>query len=56
MGNSDAMSTIVAQISKNQAMVDGVINAAVQDSTMRMHVMNVLKGMQAQMAAAAKKK
>jgi hypothetical protein len=46
MSNPDASQMITSVISKNQGMLEGVINAAVQDSSMRGHVMTLLKGMQ----------
>jgi hypothetical protein len=37
---------MMAKMASNQTMVDGVLNLAVQDSTMREHVLTLFKGMQ----------
>jgi hypothetical protein len=52
MENSGAAQEIMTRMAQNQTAVDGIINMAVQDSTMREHVMTLFKGMQ----MAAKKK
>ena len=46
MGNSSAMQSMLMGIARDPTMVDGVLNLAVQDSTMKGHVMTLLKGMQ----------
>jgi hypothetical protein len=46
MGNSSAMQSMMMGISRDPTMVDGVLNLAVQDSSMKSHVMTLLKGMQ----------
>lgn len=45
MGSGDAMQGMMANMAKNETMVDGILNVAVQDSVMRSHVMGVLEGM-----------
>jgi hypothetical protein len=52
MANPEAAQLVTSVVSRNQGMVEGVINAAVQDPAMRDHVMALLKGMQ--MVAAKK--
>jgi hypothetical protein len=46
MGNSDALQALMARMAKDQTMVDGILNVAVQDSAMRVHVMTLFQGMQ----------
>ena len=46
MANSGAMQTVMANVAKDQTMIDGVINLAVQEPAMRAHVMTLFKGMQ----------
>jgi hypothetical protein len=50
MANGGAAQSIMAAMSKDQTMIDGVLNVAVQDPAMKEHVMTLFKGMQ--MAAA----
>ncbi len=52
MGNGAAVQSMMASVAKDQTMLDGVINLAVQDSMMREHVMTLIKGIQ--MGAAKK--
>lgn len=46
MNNSDALQALMSRMAKDQTMVDGILNVAVQDSAMRQHVMTLFKGMQ----------
>jgi len=46
LGNGDVMQSLMGRIAKDQTMVDGILNLAVQDSTMKSHLMSVLQGMQ----------
>ena len=46
MNNSDALQALMARMAKDQTMVDGILNVAVQDSSMRAHVLTLFKGMQ----------
>jgi hypothetical protein len=46
MANGGAMQEMMARMAKDQTMVDGILNVAVQDSSMHNHVMTLLKGMQ----------
>lgn len=46
LGNGDMMQSLMGRIAKDQTMVDGILNLAVQDSTMKSHVMSVFQGMQ----------
>jgi len=46
MGNGGAVQEIMARMAKDPTMVDGILNVAVQDSSMHNHVMTLLKGMQ----------
>jgi hypothetical protein len=38
------MQALMGSIARDQTMVDGILNVAVQDSNMRSHVMGVLQG------------
>ena len=46
MGNGEAMQTLMARVARDPTALDAVIGLAVQDSTMREHVMTLFKGMQ----------
>ncbi len=46
LGNGDVMQGLMGRIAKDQTMVDGILNFAVQDSAMKSHLMSVLQGMQ----------
>lgn len=46
LANPEAAQAVLGMVSKNQGMVEGVINAAVQDPAMRDHVLTLFKGMQ----------
>ena len=46
MANGQTMQSLMATMARDQTMVDGVINFAVQDSIMRDHVLTLFKGMQ----------
>ena len=52
MAHGAAVQSMMATVAKDQSMLDGVINLAVQDSMMREHVMTLIKGIQ--MGAARK--
>jgi hypothetical protein len=43
--SNDAMQAMMGKIAKDQAMMDGVLNMAVQDPTMKEHLMTLMKGM-----------
>jgi hypothetical protein len=51
--NGDAAQTILVRVARNQTMVDGVLNLAVQDTAMKTHVMTLLKGMEMGAATAS---
>jgi hypothetical protein len=53
LGNGPLMQGLMARMAQDPTMVDGVLNMAVQDSTMKTHLMSVFQGMQ--MMAKAKK-
>ena len=42
----DAMQSLMAKIARDPTAVDGIIGLAVQESTMKEHVLTLLKGMQ----------
>lgn len=44
--NGSAAQEILARVAKDQTMVDGVLDVAVQDTAMKTHVMTLLKGME----------
>jgi hypothetical protein len=46
MNHSDALQALMGRMAKDQTMVDGILNVAVQDSAMRTHVMTLFRGMQ----------
>ena len=46
MANGDMMQGIMTRMSRDQAMVDGIINMAAQDSMMHGHLMEMMKSMQ----------
>jgi hypothetical protein len=46
MQNSDAAQNLMLKLAKNQSMIDGVVNVAVQDPAMKEHLMTLFKGMQ----------
>ena len=50
MSDGGSMQAVMAHIAKDQTMVDGVLNLAVQDSSMKNHVMALLTGMKMGMA------
>jgi len=52
MANGPAMQSLMMNIATDPNMIDGVLGLAVQDSSMRSHVMTLLKGIQ--MAEGAK--
>ena len=46
MANGDVMQNIMVRISRDQAMLDGVVNMAAQDSLMHDHLMARMKSME----------
>lgn len=46
LSHSATVQPMMAQMAQNREIVDGILNVAVQDSSMRDHVMSLLKGMQ----------
>jgi hypothetical protein len=46
MANGDAVQTVMTQFAKDETRIDGILSLAVQDSSMKAHVMTLLKGMQ----------
>lgn len=46
MSHSDAMQAMMMRMAQDETTVDGIINVAVQDSSMRRHVMTLFRGMQ----------
>lgn len=52
LSNSAAVQPMMLQMAQNRDLVDGILKVAVQDSSMRDHVMTLLAGMQ--MAGAGK--
>jgi hypothetical protein len=46
LGHSAAMQDLMTKVARDRTALDGVINLAVQDSTMRSHIMTLFKGMQ----------
>jgi hypothetical protein len=52
LANGGAAQAMMSAVAKDQTMMDGVIGLAVQDSSMRAHVLTLFKGMQ--MAGGAK--
>ena len=44
-GDGAAMQDMMATIARDQTMIDGVLNFAVQDTVMKSHLMGVLQGM-----------
>ena len=46
MANSEARQELMVQIARERTMLEGTLNIAVQDSTMRDHVLTLLRGMQ----------
>ena len=46
VANGPAIQALMGRMAQDQTMLDGVINLAVQDSSMRGHVMTLFKGMQ----------
>ena len=45
MADGPAMQEMMSAIAKDQTVVDGILNLAVQDSMMKSHLMGVLQGM-----------
>ena len=45
LGNGAAVQAVLLRVAKDRTMVDGVLNLAVQDSSMRTHVMTLFQGM-----------
>ena len=46
LANGPAVQAVMARIAKDPTMVDGVLDVAVQDSTMKAHVLTLFKGIQ----------
>lgn len=46
LGNSSAVQGLMTKVARDQTVLDGVLNLAVQDSTMRAHILTLFKGMQ----------
>ena len=44
MANGAAVQAMMGTIARDQTMIDGILNLAVQDTVMRSHVMGVLQG------------
>jgi|RhiMetdeSRZDD1v2_1073273.scaffolds.fasta_scaffold600416_2 hypothetical protein len=44
--NGQAKQDVMSAVARDQTMIDGVLNLAVQDSSMRNHVMTLFKGVQ----------
>jgi succinylglutamate desuccinylase len=45
MGNPDAMNAMMQHITRDPQMVEGFLSTAVQDSTMKAKIMDMVKGM-----------
>ena len=46
MSNGDAAQQVMMMVAKDRTRLDAVLGLAVQDSTMKQHVLTLLKGMQ----------
>lgn len=46
LNNSDATQALMLRMAREQTIVDGILNTAMQDSSMRTHLMTLFKGMQ----------
>ena len=46
MQNSESAQNVMLKLAKDQTMIDGIINVAVQDPAMKDHLMTLFKGMQ----------
>ena len=46
MGDGEARQAVLTLVAKDRTLMDGAINFAVQDSSMRDHVMTLVKGME----------
>jgi len=46
LNDGGAAQAVMMRMSKEQTMIDGVLNLAVQDAAMKEHVLTLLKGMQ----------
>jgi hypothetical protein len=46
MANGGAAQSVMVAVAKNSSMLDGVIGLAVQEPTMKEHVMGMLKGIE----------
>lgn len=46
VNDGEAMQSLMAKIARNPAAVDGIVGLAVQESTMKAHVLTLLRGIQ----------
>lgn len=44
--NGSAAQTMLTRVARDRTMIDGVLNLAVQDSSMKTHVLTLLRGME----------